>query len=418
MAKANTYTPSHLVIQDFQIKVEEDSEDELDEETLDYESTLIDTITIQDEELKLIDAVIKQASENVIPIQKVVQYCERLTNNVNSKDKTYPYALGGQNAVLLPHYENEVKFSNIRWIPVPEENEKLAATTNASLWVSEDQNPVREFICEVKTEEDLHDAVLQLKMNWINMINTKLNTCNVIPDSKFIILEIAYLKDPITGRKGLTGMTFIQCTQDDKSVRVEDICNVKISTNHRNTARGDMYDFLINKNPELRIFVYAPEFSYIINMYRSTLFPWSGLFHLIHHRFINIITMLKLNSLTDSTQLKSLCIDSNIHSNSCSHCNAINLLYKICNGEYTLRDREFFRGVFKTKAGHVPVKIMEKPCLYKTVRCTYVVHITYGDEVDGKNYEYCTCHTTYQPSNKRVQDNSEVIEPAYKRIKN
>lgn len=332
-------------------------------------------------EMKRLDNIIEEAAKQVYStddIQK--QYCRQLTQNIHKGDTIPANSSITKTNVLIPYYDSRVHFRSIKWVDTAEEEKDNIAATNPALWISKDYNP---FLATLDADADLDEFVALKFSTWRDELSEKLESF-VIPDSEFIIWEMSYLKDPVGGERGITGMTFIKCSQNDV-VRVDDICNIKLSTNHRNTAQGDLVRFLNFKHVDIPIYIYAPERSAMYRAFVSDLFPWSGIIKMNKNRIYNLVRYLSLGKSQDHQEtLKNLCFDKDIHAVACSTCNCINLLHKLCTKDYVVHKNP--------KIHHLMVQEYGRYSSYQTIYCRYVNFLNYNTRIGSILYTSCHCH--------------------------
>lgn len=351
------------------------------------------------EEICKLKSIIADASKYVHPIKEQLQYCGELTLNVHNKE-TIPKS-HKNTGVLIPFYDSKVHFNAIQWVNTPEYERAFMFEKNPAKWISEDYNPALGL---VETGEDLEDFFHTKISTWKLDLNAKLNRF-VLEDTEFIIWEVSYLRDPVSGDRGLTGMTFLKCTQK-KTVVVDDICTIKISTNHRNTAHGDLAVFLNKNYTDIPIYLYTPDNSDMQRVFSSTLFPWSGVIYMNRGRIYNLVRYLGLGKSNDhSKMLQNLCLDKETHSSACSTCNGINLLYKLSNGDCTIHYNPKIHLLLPTELDYIPT-------IYKTLVCKYVRYLEYSDVIGSQLYEHCRC---YKLKTKRKLS---ITEDSNKRTKN
>lgn len=389
------------------IKLEEDeyknSSEEEDDESL-LRQAALETITARnakmiaspeiEAEMKRLDNVIAEASKKIYTpeiIQK--QYCVQLTQNIH-KGNTMP-ANSAESNVLIPYYDSRVHYRSIKWVDTAEDQKHIIATTNPALWVSKDYNPI---LTTLDVNDDLDEYVALRFSEWRDVLSEKLASF-VIPDSEFIIWEVSYLKDPVSGERGLTGMTFIKCSQDEV-VRVDDICNIKISTNHRNTAQGDLARFLNFKHIDLPIYIYTPDHCSMFRVFVSDLFPWSGIIKMNKNRIYNLVRYLSIGKLQDHQEtLKNACFDKDIHAVSCSTCNCINLLHKLCTDDYFVHRDPKIHHLFEQEDG--------KYSSYQTIFCANVSFMKYSKKVGSQIYTSCNCHAAHSKRRTMTSTNNK-----------
>lgn len=387
--------------------------DDEEEDELPLQQPYTTSMEISEEEKLQLDLVIANAQQLVISTPEPVQYCVRLTNNVNKVEEKYSFATKKATAddmVLVPCYQTAVNFNKITWVQSSDKMLPKLKQQNykPALWVMEDYNPLRacqEELEEGEEEQTIEELYEDHKISWLKSLKKDFGNWP-FAEKGFIVWELSYLVDPVTNKRGLVGMTFLKCSHG-RITRVDDICNIKISTNQRNTAQGDLYDFLIRKYSTLKIYIYVPEFSYMINIFKSDLFPWSGMMRLVWSRVRNLISIINV-SIEDADKMNDKCFDAKTHSRSCSTCNALNLLYKVSHGKYVERHNRIMRNPLRT-----PLK--RRLPLYETVVCKYVTFVTYGKvrrEAGWKTTTYCRCHE--MPAKRKAEE----VPRSVKRVKN
>ncbi|QLI62428.1 KN57gp_066 [Dikerogammarus haemobaphes nudivirus] len=387
---------------------------------------IIETRNQKQEELKKINILIEDAANSIVNIPTPVQYCKELTLNTNLCNKriTESKVVNSttQKKVYLPYYIGSVNFNNISWIPYNEDSLDIVKHTNTSKWISSDYNPLLDFIQpseeieEGEYESTVEERFIDFKNAWIVKFNAAkyLGSFAFHDEKEFIMWEICYLKDPKSNNKCLTGMTFLKCSVKHNIVVIDDICNVKISTNHRNSAQGDMYHFLVKKYQYIKIYMYTPENTSVEMIFKSMLWPWSGLIQLLKYRIFNMISYLNLES-TSNVTISELCLDSHIHSKSCSTCNVLNLLYKTSNNQFSLRKNNngSVRLLFRDEE---LITCHTKTVLYNRVVCKHVTFLEYGKTYGDFITRYCNCHS--EDKKRKLNNNDEVKEgPNNKKMK-
>lgn len=392
----------------FVINLNDDSESEMEEDALtinwsdevsdsEYKSGIeefgleqvvtTEPINFEDEEAKL-QAVLDGAAQMIVDIPSSIcvpkHNCSFLKNNLmkGTSRMEMNKRLHMDNFTLVPFYKDSINFESIEWYKIHNlqiNNIQNMIQMNPAKWIIEDYSILmneREDVDPSLAEE----MALHRKKEWISQINEEFVNVNVVSsflEDHFYILELAYLKNS-SKEKGLCGMTLTYCVNYIDTTRVIDIASIKLSTNNRNVAFGGFFDLML-ANTDCPIYVYAPPQT--LNIFNSTVFPWSAFFYAQAYRMVNLVNSIKLhnNNLFD---VKTMCIDNKTHSNACSHCNNLNLLMCLVKGDYT----------FRNNPRHTPVILQYfKLPFHNITTCKNVKYLNYGDNCNSITHTTCMC---------------------------
>lgn len=328
---------------------------------------------------------------------------------------TKTYALKNVKCIIIPFYESYVNFASLRWMRVPI---NLQATALEELrilgpakWILTDytlllntfmvdlsQPSYDDFFRQIYETEiirlakELGQRHLETWMLKINKLLTGVSCLYNINIQGFYLLEIAYLKDSFLN-KGVCGLSLLYCEHtNEMRVRVLDLASIKLSTNHRNNAYGNFFELLLRRK-DLPIYVYAPQNCLADAIFKTNCFPWSAIMMAQYKRLINLISYMYVRSNMEKNgeAVKTFCPDVLSHSDACSHCNVLNLLFNITDEERNnLRaNSPSEHYVFKQTGSPDTLLSVPLPLIKK---CKHITYLTYGYNPTAIIYKNCFCH--------------------------
>lgn len=292
-----------------------------------------------DDELLKIEDVIEQAFNAVVDVvlcervrdsihQDEVRLMEQVTKNL--AHVRVPTKMKLEIPFFVKRKENHFV---MKWLP-------FNANINLSRHVKKNQVDFLKYhspafwVCEEQGHESRKEEWIQ-KMNAMplqpNTFLTKDGDC-----SRFVLMEYSYF-GMSDGYKSLSGLAMILCELDaENCIKLVDVANIKLSCSSSNRVYGSIFKFL-DKYYNLPFLVYTPQGFLSKAMYSNCLFPWSK--HLLKCREVcfNLITCIKLNTMSSDEDARALCCDADRHSLSCALCNVTSLYRKLATNQFQSR---------------------------------------------------------------------------------
>ncbi len=336
-----------------------------------------------------------------------IRECDLLNTNINCLTDIAKFVekyndfitkhiwMNNNNVILLPFYEKEVTFNNIRWVKLNGNNNlnnKMKIQQLQFLYAS---NPAK-WVVKDNSEENK-----ARKLEWIPNYNRHIKPSisklfNIVGDvisrdkSHIIFMEFNYLLSNV--QKGLCGLCVCVCTFDESGyIAIEDIGNLKISCNNANRVYASIFE-LLDTYYHAPILVYIPQSQINKVLYNTYLFPWSIFMSKYTNRIYNIITKIMISN-EDVPEITSRCIDNDIHyEKSCAFCNCLKLIYKVANNKWVVRkDADTLDNT---------LMVSHDVCNYPIINVCGTKHfMSYGNHDKGITYKYCNCQSKIKNKN-------------------
>lgn len=129
---------------------------------------------------------------------------------------------------------------------------------------------------------------------------------------------------------GIVSLCIAYCEVVNDIVQIRDIANMKLMNYSRCTCFGDPIKLLMKTDIDYAfIYINNPA---VINALKSDIFPWSVLIHNIRTKVVNLYGTMLFN--TKIPQCKTLCPNYRIHTNACSWCILLIMLFNLGTKEY------------------------------------------------------------------------------------